>query len=89
LNCVLALRLLGNAAEAAAIAQPATAGANGRLDALSAAVDAILRRWDGDLNYGEVARALEALHENHFGGIANVLAALPNAPPKHAAMGVL
>jgi hypothetical protein len=49
----------------------------------------VLRRWDGESNIAEVACALETLHECHFGGLANVLASLPNAPRKtQALMGV-
>lgn len=90
LNCVLALRLSGEIERAHALAATTTLGDNDRLYAFKCAVDAILRRWDGASNLAEVAAVLEALHAQHFGGLANVLAALPNAPRKTTAVaGVL
>ena len=85
LNCVLALRLLGDTNRAHALAVTTTLRDNDRLYAFKCAVDTILRRWDGHSNLAEVAEALEWLHAQHFGGLANVLAALPNAPRKSTA----
>lgn len=86
LNCVLALRLLGYIDRARALAAATKLRDNDRLCAFKAAVEAILRRWDGECNVAEVAQTLEMLHAQHFGGLANVLAALPNAVRKNAAM---
>jgi tetratricopeptide (TPR) repeat protein len=89
LNCVLALRLLGDAERARALAETTTLRDNDRLYAFKSAVEAILRRWDGESNVADLAFALETLHAQHFGGLANVLASLPNAPRKtNAIMGV-
>lgn len=79
LNCALALYLLGETAQAESMMN-GVSRTHGRLDAFQAAVEAIVLRWNGARNHNAVASALEALREAYFGGIANLLAALPFAP---------
>ena len=78
LNSVLALRLIGERERAHALLEETVLNEGDRLAAFSNAVGAIVARWDGAHNFHEVAVALQQLHERHFGGIAGVLAALPN-----------
>lgn len=85
LNCALAFYLVGETAQARAMLENATLSTPGRLDAFREAVETVFRRWDGERNSGTVARAFDTLRDRHFGGIADVLAALPSAPQKHAA----
>jgi tetratricopeptide (TPR) repeat protein len=79
LNCALALYLLGETAQAESTMN-GISRTQGRLDAFHSAVEAIVLRWNGARNHNAVAEALEKLREAYFGGIANLLAALPFAP---------
>jgi tetratricopeptide (TPR) repeat protein len=85
LNCALALYLVGETAQAYATLETAILSTPGRLDAFRGAVETIFRRWDGDRNSAAVARAFDTLRDRYFGGLADVLAALPSAPPKQTA----
>lgn len=76
LNCALALYLLGNTAQAGTIVKE-TSRIAGRLGAFHTAVEEIVRRWSGERNHNALGAALDALRDACFGGIADLLAALP------------
>ena len=87
LNCALARYLLGYSDAARSMLATTAALPQGRLEAFRSAVESILQRWQGARNHGDLAQTLATLRERHFGGIADVLAALPHAPRKHSGKG--
>jgi ATP/maltotriose-dependent transcriptional regulator MalT len=88
LNAALTLQLLGERLHALEILSATPATSSKRLEAFRSAVLAIFERWEGSRNHTQLADALDALRAEYFGGLADVLAALPRIPQVALAVGM-
>lgn len=79
INRALAVHMAGRCADAHEILDHARgfAATSARLRALLDAVDQVFAHWDGANNEDRVYEALARLRSEHFGGVAEAIAALP------------